>query len=55
LAGSRSFDLVGAQIVHDDDVAGGQGRRQNLLDIGEELFAVDGAVEDTGRGDAVAA
>lgn len=62
LAGSRCFDglsnsgdLVGAQIVHDDDVAGRQGRRQNLLDIGEELFAVDGAVEDTGRCDAVAA
>ena len=62
LAGSRSFygflnsgDLVGAQIVHDDDVAGRQGRRQDLLDIGEELFAIDGAVEDTGRGDAVAA
>lgn len=40
-AGSRNrfayaFDLVRADIVHDDDVATRQGRRQDLLDIGHE-------------------
>jgi hypothetical protein len=31
---------VSWQIVHDDDVAGPQRRRQHLLDIGEESGAV---------------
>lgn len=44
-----------AEIVHGDDIARRQGRRENLLDIGEELFAIDGSVEDAGRGDAVTA
>jgi hypothetical protein len=32
--------LGGAEIVHDDDVAMLQGRRKNLLDIGQKAFAV---------------
>lgn len=48
-------DLVGGEIVHDDDVAGAQGRDQDLLDVDEEGFAVHGAVEDEGRDQAVAA
>ena len=42
--------LVRGEIVHDDDVAITQCRRQHLLDIGDEQLAVDGAVDDAGRG-----
>ena len=47
--------LVAAEIVHDDDVAGPERRDEHLLDIGEEALAVDRAVDDAGRVDAVAA
>ena len=47
--------LVAAQIVHDHDVAGLQGRQQLLLDIGAEAFTVDRAIEDAWRGEPVAA
>ena len=50
-----ALDLVGGQVVHDDDIAGGQGRREGLLDTGQEALAVDSAVEDAGRGDPVVA
>ena len=42
-------------MVHDHDVAGLEGRRQGRLDIGEEAFAVDRAVEDARGGDPVVA
>lgn len=42
-------DLVARQIVHDDDVVGRQGRRQALLDIGQEGLAIHGAIEHHGR------
>ena len=45
--------LVASEIVEDDDVAGLEGRDQELLDIGQELLAVDGAPEETGRIDPV--
>jgi hypothetical protein len=45
--------LVAAQIVEDDDVALGQRGCENLLDIKGEEFAVDRAVDDEGRIDAV--
>ena len=54
----RSADrlaFVAAEIVHDDDVAGGQGGQQALLDIGEKADAVDRPVDDAGRLDAVTA
>src|ERR1700733_4079517 len=61
-AGSDSSDglphllaLVGAEIVEDDDVARLEGRCEELLDIGAEAFAVNGAVEQAGRIDAVIA
>jgi len=38
-------DLVGGQIVHDDDVAWAQGRRQHLLDPGEEALSVHRTVQ----------
>ena len=47
--------LVGAKIVHDDDVAGLERGDQDLLDIGKEGLAVDGAVQHEGRGDRVLA
>jgi len=49
------FALVAAEIVHDDDIARPQHRNENLLDIGEEGFAVDRAIDDAGGIDAVMA
>ena len=49
------FAFMGAEIVEDDDVAGLEGRDEELLDVGEEAFAVDGTVVKTGRFDPVAA
>jgi hypothetical protein len=46
---------VGAEIVEDHSVARLEGRREELLDIGAEAFAVNGAVEQAGGVDAVIA
>ncbi len=46
---------MAAEIVHDDDVARLKLGNENLLDIGAEAFAVDWAVEQARRGEAVAA
>ena len=48
---SRAF--VTAEIVHNDDIARGEGREQALLHIGQEPQAGDRAVEDTGGGNPV--
>ena len=45
--------FVGGQVVHDDDVAWGQRRRQHLFDIGQEGGAVHGSVEHHGGGHAL--
>ncbi len=45
--------LVAAEIVHDDDVARFKDRRELLLDIGAETFAVDWPVEDAGSGEPI--
>ena len=37
--------LVAAEVVEHDDVAGGQHRDENMLDIDLEAFAVDGSIE----------
>ena len=50
---SDSVALVGAEIVHDDNVAGLERWHQHLLDIGTEALAVDRAVDDAGRSDPV--
>jgi hypothetical protein len=50
-----AFTLVTAEIVDDDNVAGLERRHQNLLDIGEEAFAVDRSIDHAGSIDAVAA
>ena len=55
-AGAGVFDrvadgqaLVARQVVHDDDVAGGERRHQDLLDVREEACAINRAIKD-GRG-----
>ena len=40
-------DLVGPENVGNDDVAGLQGRHQDLFDVGADALAIDRAVEDT--------
>jgi hypothetical protein len=40
---------VGSEIVEDDDVARGQRRREELLDIGAKALAVDRSIEQAGR------
>lgn len=47
--------LVGAEIVHDDDVAGLQDGHELLLDISAKALAVDRPVEDAGCGEPVMA
>ena len=42
---------VGAEVVGEDDVMRLQGRRKDLLDIGEECFTVHWAVYYAGRGE----
>lgn len=44
---------MGAQIVHEDDIALFQGRRENLLDICNKCWPIHRAIDDIGRGDAI--
>jgi hypothetical protein len=44
---------VGAQIVHDDDIAWSDGVEQLLVDSGPEADAIDRAVEDARRNDPI--
>ncbi len=46
---------MGAEVVHHHHVARGQGRHQELLDIGKEALAVDRPVDHARRGDAIVA
>ncbi|MCP1838904.1 hypothetical protein ACVIHI_008177 [Bradyrhizobium sp. USDA 4524] len=46
-------DLVSAQVVHEDDVALAQGRRQDLLDISQERGPIHCTVDDIGRREAI--
>lgn len=43
---AQGCGFVAAQVVHDDDIAGSEGRNELLLDIGTETLAVDRSVED---------
>jgi len=52
---AHGFTLVAAEIVHDDDVTGVEGRHEELFDIGAETGAVNRSVDDAGRRDAVVA
>ncbi len=53
--GAHGRTLVAAQIVHDDDSAGGEGWQQTLFDIGQKAGAVERAIEDTRSGNPVVA
>ena len=53
--GGDRLSLVAAEVVENDDVAGPQGRDQDLLDIGSEAFTIDRAIEDTGGGELIEA
>ena len=46
--------LVGAEVVHDNDVSLAQGGNKKLFNVGVEFFAIDGSVEDTRRRDTIA-
>ena len=46
-------DLMGAEIVDDDDVALCQRGDQHLLDVSEEQFAIDGSIEHAGGNQAI--
>src|SRR5437763_17031702 len=46
---------MAAEIVHDDDISGGQRGYQELLDISAKAEAVDRSVDDAGRVDPIAA
>jgi hypothetical protein len=49
-----ALDLVGGQVVHDDNVAGFQGGSKELLRPGPEGLAIHRAIQRHGCGDAVA-
>src|SRR5258705_6248526 len=46
---------MAAEIVHDDDISGGQRGYQELLDISAKAEAVDRPIDDAGRVDPIAA
>jgi len=46
-------DLVSAQVVHEDDIAPAQGRREDLLDVSQERRPIHRTVDDIGRREAV--
>src|SRR5262249_1660984 len=50
---ARSFAFVAAEIVHDDDIAGTKGREENLLEVKPKALAVDRALEQPWRLDAI--
>src|SRR3979490_2720943 len=53
--GAHTLPLMCAKIVHPPQIARPQRRRQNLLDIEPEAFAIDRTVDNPGSVDAVAA
>lgn len=52
---AHGVSLVAAEIVENHDVAFGEGRHEDFLDIEGEEFAIDRPVDDPGRIDPVAA
>ena len=54
-ADERTAGLMASKIVHDDDVAWFEGGGENLLDVGPEALAIDGALEKPGSIDPVVA
>ena len=52
---AHARDLVGGQVIGKYDVAFSQSRYQDLLDVGEEVGPIHGAVEDKARSEAITA
>jgi hypothetical protein len=50
---ANAGDLVGAQVVHDDDVAGPQRRRQAMAEIGKERRAIHRPIDHPERVDPI--
>src|SRR6266851_9752306 len=48
-----AVDLVGAQVIHEDDMALAQRRRENLLNISEERWPIHRTVNDIRRRQAI--
>ena len=47
-------DFVGWQVIHHDDIALAQGRREKMFDIGQETRTVHWSIEHARRGDRIA-
>ena len=47
-------DFVGRQVVHHDDIALAQDRREKMFDIGQETRAIHWPIENARRGDRIA-
>jgi len=52
---AHSTAFMTAEIVHDDDIAWTQARRQHVLDVGQEAASIDWPLEDEGCLNAVVA
>jgi hypothetical protein len=52
---SNTCDLVNTDVVHEQDVASFQGRREDLFDIGRERLAIHRASQHKGSGHAIVA
>ena len=50
---ANAVDLVGAQVIHEDDIAFAQRRRENLLNVSEERWPIHRTVNDTRRRQAI--
>ena len=42
---TNAVDAMGGQVVHDDDIAGPQGRGEDLFDVGPEGVAIHRSLE----------
>ena len=51
--GAHGAALVATEIIHNHDVAGLEGRDEELSDVGKEALTVDGSIEDARGGDAI--
>ena len=51
--GSHGFASVAAEIVHNDDIARPERGEENRFDIEQKTLAIDGAIDEPGRIDAI--
>ena len=50
---ANAVDLVGAQVIHEDDIAFAQRRREDPLNISDERWSIHRAINDIGRRQAI--